>query len=52
MSLLSRFTIRTKLASMVVVSAISVCAIIAVSASLSQKRMLEDRMGQLHTAAA
>ena len=50
MSLLSRFTIRTKLASMVVVSAISVCAIIAVSASLSQKRMLEDRMGQLHTA--
>ncbi|QDM17122.1 methyl-accepting chemotaxis protein [Tardiphaga sp. vice278] len=50
MSLLSRFTIRTKLASIVVVSAISVCAIIAVSASLSQKRMLEDRMGQLHTA--
>jgi methyl-accepting chemotaxis protein len=50
MSLLSRFTIRTKLASMVVVSAISVCAIIAVSASLSQKRMLEDRIGQLHTA--
>ena len=50
MSLLSRFTIRTKLASMVIVSAISICAIIAVSASLSQKRMLEDRMGQLHTA--
>ena len=50
MSLLSRFTIRTKLASMVIVSAISVCAIIAVSASLSQKRMLEDRIGQLHTA--
>jgi methyl-accepting chemotaxis protein len=50
MSLLSRFTIRTKLASMVVVSAIAVCAIIAVSGSLSQKRMQDDRMAQLHTA--
>ncbi|CAN5206710.1 hypothetical protein BH11PSE4_BH11PSE4_41570 [soil metagenome] len=50
MSLLSRFTIRTKLASMVTVSAIAVCAIITVSASLSQKRMLDDRMAQLRTA--
>jgi methyl-accepting chemotaxis protein len=50
MNLLSRFTIRTKLASMVTVSAIAVCAIIAVSASLSQKRMLDDRVGQLHAA--
>jgi methyl-accepting chemotaxis protein len=50
MSLLSRFTIRTKLASMVAVSAVAVCAIIAVSASLSQKRMLDDRVGQLRTA--
>ncbi|MDB5619030.1 methyl-accepting chemotaxis protein [Tardiphaga sp.] len=50
MSLLGRFTIRTKLASMVVVSAIAVCSIIAVSASLSQKRMQDDRMAQLHTA--
>jgi methyl-accepting chemotaxis protein len=50
MSLLSRFTIRTKLASMVVVSVIAVCAIIAVSGSLSQKRMQDDRMAQLHTA--
>ncbi|MCX7321156.1 MAG: methyl-accepting chemotaxis protein [Hyphomicrobiales bacterium] len=50
MSLLSRFTIRTKLTSMVLVSAASICAVIAVAASLSQKRMQEDRMGQLHTA--
>jgi methyl-accepting chemotaxis protein len=50
MSLLSRFTIRTKLASMVTVSAIAICAVIAVSASLSQKRMLDDRMAQLRTA--
>ncbi|MEH2469093.1 methyl-accepting chemotaxis protein [Nitrobacteraceae bacterium AZCC 2161] len=50
MSLLSRFSIRTKLASMVLVSAASVCAIIAFSASLSQKRMQQDRMEQLHTA--
>jgi methyl-accepting chemotaxis protein len=50
MSLLSRFSIRTKLTSMVLVSAASVCAIIAVSASLSQKRMKQDRMEQLHAA--
>jgi methyl-accepting chemotaxis protein len=50
MSLLSRFTIRTKLTSMVLVSAASICAVIAVAASLSQKRMQEDRLGQLHTA--
>jgi methyl-accepting chemotaxis protein len=50
MSLLSRFTIRTKLASMVTVSAIAVCAIIAISASLSQKRMMDDRVAQLRTA--
>jgi methyl-accepting chemotaxis protein len=50
MSLLSRFSIRTKLTSMVLVSAASVCAIIAVSASLSQKRMTQDRMDQLHAA--
>jgi methyl-accepting chemotaxis protein len=49
MSLLSRFTIRTKLASMVVVSVAAVCAIIAVAASLSQKRMQDDRAAQLHT---
>jgi methyl-accepting chemotaxis protein len=50
MSLLSSLKIRTKLASMVVLSALSVCIIIAVSASLSRNRMLEDRVGQLRTA--
>jgi methyl-accepting chemotaxis protein len=50
MSLLSRFTIRTKLASMVLVSAAAVCAVIAVASSLSQKRMMEDRVAQLQTA--
>jgi methyl-accepting chemotaxis protein len=50
MSLLSRFSIRTKLASMVFVSAAAVCAVIAVAASLSQKRMQQDRMEQLHSA--
>ena len=49
MSFLSRFTIRTKLTSMVLVSAASICAVIAVAASLSQKRMQQDRIEQLHT---
>jgi methyl-accepting chemotaxis protein len=51
MGLLSRLKIRTKLASMVVLSALTVCAIIALSASLSERRMLEDRIAQLHAAA-
>jgi len=50
MNLLSRLKIRTKLASMVALSALTVCTIIALSASLSQSRMLEDRVAQLHTA--
>jgi len=50
MSVLSRLTIRTKLASMVALSALTVCTIIAVSASLSERRMVEDRVAQLHTA--
>ncbi|HYS89727.1 MAG TPA: methyl-accepting chemotaxis protein [Bradyrhizobium sp.] len=50
MSLLSRLKIRTKLASMVALSALTVCTIIAVSASLSERRMVEDRVAQLHTA--
>src|SRR5665647_542936 len=50
MNLLSRLMIRTKLASMVALSALTVCAIIGLSASLSQSRMLEDRVAQLHTA--
>src|ERR1700738_4376705 len=50
MSLLSRFKIRTKLASMVALSALSIFSIIAFSAGLSRSRMLEDRIGQMHTA--
>jgi len=50
MSLLSRLKIRTKLACMVALSALTVCAIIAASATLSQNRMLEDRIAQLRTA--
>ena len=50
MNLLSRLKIRTKLASMVVLAALAVCAIVALAASLSQSRMHEDRIAQLHTA--
>jgi methyl-accepting chemotaxis protein len=50
MKVLSRFNIRTKLASMVVLSALALCAIIALSASLSQRRMLEDRVAQMRAA--
>jgi methyl-accepting chemotaxis protein len=50
MNLLSRLRIRTKLASMVALSALTVCAIIALSASLSERRMLQDRVVQLRTA--
>ena len=50
MSLLSRLKIRTKLASMVALAALTVCAIIAVAASLSERRMMEDRVVQLRTA--
>jgi methyl-accepting chemotaxis protein len=50
MSLLSRLKIRTKLACMVALSALTVCAIIGASATLSQNRMLEDRIAQLRTA--
>ena len=50
MTLLSRFKIRTKLASIVALAALTVCAIVALSASLSQKRMLEDRVAQMRTA--
>jgi methyl-accepting chemotaxis protein len=48
--ILSRFKIRTKLVSMVVLSILSVCAIIAWSTTLSEKRMLDDRIAQLRTA--
>ena len=50
MTLLSRFKIRTKLASMVALAALTVCAIVALSASLSEKRMLDDRVEQMRTA--
>ncbi len=50
MNLLSRLKIRTKLASMVVLAALAVCAIVALAASLSQSRMREDRIAQMHTA--
>jgi len=50
MSVLSRFTIRTKLASMVVLSAVAVCAVVMVSAALGQSRMLKDRTAQLRGA--
>src|SRR4030081_1652567 len=48
MGLLSRLKTRTKRASMVVLSALTVVAIIALSASMSRGRMIEDRIGQLH----
>ncbi len=50
MALLSRMKIRTKLASMVILAALTVLAIVAVSVWLSRTRMLEDRITQMHTA--
>ncbi|RTM10434.1 MAG: HAMP domain-containing protein [Bradyrhizobiaceae bacterium] len=50
MKLLSHLTIRTKLASMVCLSALTVTAIIGVSSVLSKSRMLEDRVQQMRTA--
>jgi methyl-accepting chemotaxis protein len=47
---LSRLKIRTKLASMVVLAAVTICTVIAVSASLSRSRMLDDRVTQMRTA--
>jgi methyl-accepting chemotaxis protein len=50
MNLPSRLKIRTKLASMVALAALTVCAIIAVAASLSESRMMSDRVNQMRTA--
>jgi methyl-accepting chemotaxis protein len=50
MNLLSRLKIRTKLASMVALAALTVCAIITMSASLSESRMMNDRIVQMRTA--
>jgi methyl-accepting chemotaxis protein len=48
--MLSRLKIRTKLASMLALAALTVCGIIALAASLSERRMLDDRVAQLRTA--
>jgi methyl-accepting chemotaxis protein len=50
MKLLSRLKIRTKLASIVVLASLMICAIIAVAASLNESRMLADRTAQMRTA--
>lgn len=50
MKLLSHLKIRTKLASMVCLAALTVAAIIGVSAALSKSRMMEDRVQQMRTA--
>ncbi|TWB04386.1 methyl-accepting chemotaxis protein [Bradyrhizobium stylosanthis] len=50
MNLLSHLKIRTKLASMVCLAALTVTAIIGVSAVLSKSRMMEDRVQQMRTA--
>jgi methyl-accepting chemotaxis protein len=50
MNLLSRLKIRTKLASMVALATLTVIAIIAVAANLSENRMLADRVVQMRTA--
>jgi methyl-accepting chemotaxis protein len=50
MNLLSRLKIRTKLASIVVLASLTICAIIALAASLSASRMLADRTAQMRTA--
>jgi len=49
-NLLSRLNIRTKLVSMVILSTLAVCTIVAVAASLTRARMVNDRIEQLHTA--
>src|SRR3569833_629391 len=50
MKLLSHLKLRTKLTSMVCLAALTVTAIIAVSAFLSKNRMMEDRVQQMKTA--
>lgn len=50
MKLLSHLKIRTKLASMVCLAALTVTAIIGLSAVLSKSRMMEDRVQQMRTA--
>src|ERR1700753_1884092 len=50
MNLLSHLKIRTKLASIVVLAALTVGAIIAISAKMGESRMINDRVGQMHAA--
>jgi methyl-accepting chemotaxis protein len=50
MSLLSHLKIRTKLASMVVLAALAVLAIVGAAGWLGRARMLEDREAQMRTA--
>jgi methyl-accepting chemotaxis protein len=50
MILLSRLKISTKLASMVILSALAMLAVVGVAAWLSRARMLEDRVAQMRTA--
>jgi methyl-accepting chemotaxis protein len=50
MKLLSHLKIRTKLTSMVCLAALTVTAIIAVSALLSKSRMMDDRVQQMKAA--
>ena len=50
MNLLSRLKIRTKLAGMVALAALTACAIITLSATLSESRMMNDRITQMRTA--
>ena len=50
MKLLSHLKIRTKLASVVVLAALTVFAIVAIAATLSRSRMLDDRINQMRTA--
>jgi methyl-accepting chemotaxis protein len=50
MMLLSHLRIRTKLASIVCLAALTVAAIITISAFLSKSRMVEDRTQQMQTA--
>src|SRR5271156_4849401 len=50
MNLLSRLRIRTKLASIVALAALMVAAIIAITAVMSENRMMNDRIAQMHTA--
>ena len=50
MNLLSHLKIRTKLASIVVLAALTVGAIIAISAKMGESRMINDRVAQMHAA--